>query len=97
MVKQMFFVTESGRVLSQKKWLNSEKYLEVETYPVAPVIEGKHGYVSGIDIANNTVSFSYVNITHENDNTVSEPPISETDKKLLKIQATVDYLAMMTE
>lgn len=26
-----------------------------------------------------------------------EPPISETDKKLLQIQATVDYLAMMTE
>ena len=97
MVKKMFFVTESGRVLSQKKWLNGEKYLEVETYPVAPVIEVKHGYVSGIDIANNTVSFSYVNITHENDNTVSEPLLSETDKKLLKIQATVDYLAMMTE
>lgn len=93
----MFFVTESGRVLSQAEWINGEKYIEVENYPVAPVIEGKHGYVSGIDIANNTVSFSYVNITHENDNTVSEPPISETDKKLLKIQATVDYLAMMTE
>ena len=28
---------------------------------------------------------------------IPEPPISETDKKLLKIQATVDYLAMMTE
>ena len=27
---------------------------------------------------------------------IPEPPISETDKKLLKIQATVDYLAMMT-
>lgn len=28
---------------------------------------------------------------------IPEPPISETDKKLLQIQATVDYLAMMTE
>ena len=28
---------------------------------------------------------------------IPEPPISETDKKLLKIQATVDYLAMMTK
>lgn len=28
---------------------------------------------------------------------IPEPPMSETDKKLLKIQATVDYLAMMTE
>lgn len=27
----------------------------------------------------------------------TEPPIFETDKKLLQIQATVDYLAMMTE
>ena len=26
-----------------------------------------------------------------------EPSLSETDKKLLQIQATVDYLAMMTE
>lgn len=26
-----------------------------------------------------------------------EPTMSETDKKLLQIQATVDYLAMMTE
>ena len=28
---------------------------------------------------------------------MQEPPMSETDKKLLQIQATVDYLAMMTE
>ena len=28
---------------------------------------------------------------------IPEPPISETDKKLLQIQATVDSLAMMTE
>lgn len=28
---------------------------------------------------------------------IPEPPLSETDKKLLQIQATVDYLAMMTE
>lgn len=95
----MFFVTESGRVLSQKKWLNREKYLEVETYPVAPVIEGKHGYVSGIDIDNQKVLFSYVDKHDENaaPEPTPEPPISETDKKLLKIQATVDYLAMMTE
>ena len=99
MVEQIFFVTETGRVLSRAEWINGEKYLEVENYPVAPVIDGKEGYVSGIDIDNQKVIFSYVDKHDENtaSEPTPEPPMSETDKKLLKIQATVDYLAMMTE
>ena len=35
----MLYVTETGRVLSDKKFLNNERYIEVENYPTPPHIE----------------------------------------------------------
>lgn len=78
----MFFVTETGRVLSRAEWINGEKYLEVENYPVAPVIDGKEGYVSGIDIDNQKVIFSYVD--KHDENTASEPTPNHPCLKRIK-------------
>lgn len=54
--------------------------------------EDKNGYIKYFYLNDdNSIRIVYAPIPEQ------EPPLSETDKKLLQIQATVDYLAMMTE
>lgn len=89
----MFFVTESNRILADEKFLNNEKYIAVDDYPVVPYIEGKIGYVCGIDTENNKVLFKYEDIC-----VLPDPESQEITKDdITKIQSTVDYLAMMAE
>lgn len=89
----MLYVTETGRVLSDKKFLNNERYIEVENYPTPPHIEDKYGYVCGIDIENNKVLFKYEDIC-----VLPDPESQEITKQdITRIQSTVDYLAMMAE
>lgn len=90
----MLYVTETGRVLSDKKFLNNERYIEVENYPTPPHIEDKYGYVCGIDVENNKVLFAYDDIQTE---PTPEPEEPITKQDITRIQSTVDYIAMMTE
>lgn len=89
----MLYVTETGRVLSDKKFLNNERYIAVENYPTPPHIEGKIGYVCGIDTENNKVVFKYEDIC-----VLPESESQEITKDdIIRIQSTVDYIAMMAE
>lgn len=90
----MLYVTETGRVLSDKNFVSNEKYIEVESYPIPPYVKGKHGYVCGIDIENNKVLFTYHNIQTE---PTPEPEEPITKQDITRIQSTVDYIAMMAE
>lgn len=84
----MFFVTESGRILTDTEFLNNESYITVSEYPVAPKIEGKVGFVCGIDMENNQILYCYEDIP--------AMPIPEPTKEEM-MQTKIDYISTQME
>lgn len=81
----MFYVTESGRVVNNKAYVGSERYIEVLSFPKVPSVVGKVGRIKGIDKEKNSVLYEYDDIPAE----LLHQPEEE------KVQARLDYISMM--
>ena len=83
MVKNMFYAQINENNICQAVSDLTEKVHDVRLVPI--------GFMDVELIGKKYENGEWVEVP------TTEPPIFETDKKLLQIQATVDYLAMMTE
>lgn len=55
----MFYVTGTGRVVNKKEYIGNEDYIEVLYFPKIPQINGKIGWIKGINKEKNEIVFEY--------------------------------------